>query len=287
MAKSALKTRKEQIELKLLAKKRLLAAKKAAVTRLAKKREEEELKKRDMIIDQYMPYASSIASRVAKSLSLSSEYEDIICSARLGLLEAAKRYDESQNVDFRTFAYYRIKGAIFDGLRKSGWLPRSVYSRLKFEEASNEYLQFVSENAKNSKEASDASIEPDLSSTVNTLASIYIISLDANEDLDVEDTSQEDLEKRAEFHQIRAHMRDAIVSLPPKEKQLIMMYYFQNRTLEEAGEKLELSKSWVSRLHARALELLFKRIRTLAAKGNLGAIDNSSTEEEIVEPQEN
>lgn len=286
MAKSALKLRKEQIEARLLAKKRFLAAKKAAATRLAKKREEEELKKRDMIIEQYMPYASSIASRVAKSLSLSSEYEDIICNARLGLLEAAKRYDESQNVDFRTFAYYRIKGAIFDGLRKSGWLPRSVYSKLKFEEASNEYLQFVSENSKNSKAATDTSVEPDLSNTVNTLASIYIISLDANEDLDIEDTSQEDLEKRAEFHQIRAHMREAIVSLPPKEKQLIMMYYFQNRTLEEAGEKLELSKSWVSRLHARALELLFKRIRMLAAKGNLGSMDNSS-EEEILGPQEN
>ncbi len=274
MAKSALKLKREQ-EAETLARKRMLSARKAAATRTAKKKEEEALKKRDIIIDQYMPYASSIASRVAKSLSLSSEYDDILCNARLGLLEAAKRFEVAQNVDFRTFAYYRIKGAIYDGLRKSGWLPRSVYARLKFEEASNDYLQFVSEN----HIAKETTNDMEIANTVNTLASIYIISLDANEDLDVEDTSQEDLERRAEYHQIRAHMRDAIGSLPPKEKQLVMMYYFQNRTLEEAGEKLKLSKSWVSRLHARALELLFKRIRVLAAKGQVGELEVSSTTE--------
>ncbi len=263
MAKLAIKPKaKETGE---LAKKKLLAARKAAVARMARKKEIEDLKKRDQIIEQYMPYAASIANRVAKSLSLSGEYDDILCGARLGLLEAAKRFNDAQNVDFRTFAYYRIKGAIYDGLRKSGWLPRSVYARLKFEEASNEYLQFMSESGRTTS-VEPVNTESEMSNTVNTLASIYVISLDANEDIDVEDTSQEELEKRAEFHQVRTHMREAISSLPPKEKQLIMMYYFQNRTLEEAGEKLGLSKSWVSRLHARALELLFKRIRVLAGK---------------------
>ncbi|MBI2974795.1 MAG: sigma-70 family RNA polymerase sigma factor [Deltaproteobacteria bacterium] len=273
MAKSALKLK--QMQANEIARKRLMTARKAAITRLANKKEEEALKKRDQIVAQYMPYASSIASRVTKSLSLSGEYEDILCSARLGLIEAAKRFDESQNVDFRTFAYYRIKGAIYDNLRKSGWLPRSIYSKLKFEEASNEYLQYVSESGR----IPPIDSEKEVQNTVNTLASIYVISLDANEDIDIEDTSQEDLEKRAEFQQIRAHMRDAVSSLPPKEKQLIMMYYFQNRTLEEAGEKFKLSKSWVSRLHARALELLFKRIRVLAAKGSVG-------EEGAEEPKE-
>ena len=89
--------------------------------------------------------------------------------------------------------------------------------------------------------------------TVNSLASIYIISIDATEDMDVEDKDSMDVEQRTEFMQIRRHMRDAIGTLPDKEKQLIMMYYFQNKTLEEVGGKLGLSKSWTSRLHARAL----------------------------------
>ncbi|PIR17495.1 MAG: RNA polymerase subunit sigma-70 [Deltaproteobacteria bacterium CG11_big_fil_rev_8_21_14_0_20_49_13] len=269
MAKSALKMKKERITASDIARKRLLAARKAVATKFAKKKEIEALHKRDMIIEQYMPYATSIANRVVKSLSLTAEYEDILCAARLGLLEAAKRYDDREDVDFRTFAYYRIKGAIYDGLRKSGWIPRSVYSRLKFEEASNEYLQHVSENRAQSSEGKSGK---EIFDTVNTLASIYVISLDANEDMDIEDTNLEDLDKRAEYHQIRNHMRDAMGSLPPKEKQLIMMYYFQNKTLEEAGEKLGLSKSWVSRMHARALELLLKRIRILAVKGQTGQL---------------
>lgn len=261
MAKSAPQAKR----LNETARKRILAARKAALTRLARKKEEEAVKKANMLVEQYMPYATSIANRVSKSLSLTSEYEDIICNARLGLLEAAKRFNDCREIDFKTFAYYRIKGAIFDGLRKTGWLPRSVYSRLKFEEASNDYLRQLSEEA---RATSEVHTEKDVSDTINTLASIYVISLDANEELDVEDTSQEDLQKRAEYHQIRSYMREAISSLPQKEKQLIMMYYFQNKTLEEAGDKLELSKSWVSRMHARALEMLLKRVKVLADKGN-------------------
>lgn len=256
---------KPSLKLSEIAKRRVLAAKKSAATRLANKQEQEALKQRDILIEQYMPYASSIASRVAKSLSLKNEYEDVLCNARLGLLEAAKRFDNTQKVDFRTFAYYRIKGAIFDGLRKSGWLPRSVYARIKFEEASNEYLQFVSENGRAPAEGEHVR---EVSDTVNTLASIYVMSLDVDDELDIEDTTQQDLDTRAEFHQVRAHMREAIATLPPKEKQLIMMYYFQNKTLEEAGQKLELSKSWTSRLHARALELLLRRTKTLSERGS-------------------
>ena len=55
-------------------------------------------------------------------------------------------------------------------------------------------------------------------------------------------------------------MKESIESLPDKERKLVKMYYFQNKTLEEAGTDLGLSKSWTSRLHARALEILFKKI---------------------------
>lgn len=232
------------------------------------------LKKRDEIIAQYMPYASSIAGRVCQTLSSAVDYEDVLCNARLGLLEAAKRFDEAENVDFRTFAYYRIKGAIYDGLRRSGWLPRTLYAKLKFEEAANEYLRNKSSDAVKSV---DYKAEDEAAETVNSLASIYIISLDASDDFDVPDENGVDLEQRSEFAEVRHYMREAIGTLPEKEKQLVKMYYFQNKTLEEIGEKLGLSKSWTSRLHARALSLLFKRIRHMASKN--GNNDGGSKEE--------
>lgn len=239
------------------------------------KKELKELRDRDDIIKQYMPYASSIASRVCQSLSSAVDYEEVLCNARLGLLEAAKRFDEQQEVDFKTFAYYRIKGAIYDGLRRSGWLPRTLYAKIKFEEAANEYLQNKSLHGGGTIANKSSIYEGDdnvIAETVNSLASIYIISLDASDDIDVEDTEGTNIEQRTEFMQVRKHMRDAIGSLPDKEKQLIMMYYFQNRTLEDIGVKLGLSKSWTSRLHARALSLLFKRIRgrSMAKVDNVG-----------------
>ena len=244
-----------------------VATKGAGIGALNKK-ELEILKKRDEIIGQYMPYAASIASRVCQSLSSAVDYEEVLCNARLGLLEAAKRFDETQEVDFRTFAYYRIKGAIYDGLRRSGWLPRTLYSKIKFEEAANDYLR--TKSAFGAVEASGENKDSVISETVNSLASIYIISIDASEDLEIEDENTVDIEQRTEFLQIRKYMRDSIGSLPEKEKQLIKMYYFQNKTLEEIGDKLGLSKSWTSRLHARALELLFKRIRNKATMKNEG-----------------
>lgn len=227
------------------------------------------LKKRDELIAQHMPYAASIASRVYQSISSVVEYDEVVCQARLGLLEAAKRYDESLGIDFKTFAYYRIKGAIYDGLRKAGWIPRTLYAKLKFEEAANDYLQFMSDRA--DSRLVDHS-EEEIAETVNSLASIYIISLDSTDDFDVEDTKIADPNQKMEFRQVRLHMREAINSLPSIEKKLIKMYYFQNKTLEEVGEELKMSKSWTSRLHARALGMLLKKVK-------LNKLDEEETEE--------
>lgn len=257
MAKSALKTRPRA---KMLQRPPMVKERKPtrAEARRFEARQLEETRRQNALVTQYLPFATSVASRVAQSLSSSVDYDDILCNARLGLLEAAQRFDLAHQVDFRTFAYYRIKGAIYDGLRKSGWIPRSLYARLKFEEAANDYLQ-----QRSLHHPPEESAVSEMTDTVNSLASIYVMSIDAQEDFDIEDTGQPSVDQRTEFHQIRAHMREAMTILPPKEKQLIMMYYFQNRTLEEAGARLGLSKSWTSRLHVRALEALLKRIRVL------------------------
>ena len=183
-----------------------------------------------------------------------------MCYARLGLLEAAERFDPTMNVDFKTFAYYRIKGAIYDGLRKSGWVPRALYAKIKFEQATNNYLEYMSQNSRSLDEDEKAA---EVYDTVNSLASIYVISIDASEEpMEIEDTSAKNSEQVAQFQQLKEHMKASIELLPGKERKLIKMYYFQNKTLEEAGAELGLSKSWTSRLHARALELLFKKVNS-------------------------
>lgn len=218
------------------------------------------------LVEKYLPFATSVANKVARALSSDVDYDDILCNARLGLLEAAQRFDVRFNVDFKTFAYYRIKGAIYDGLRKTGWVPRSLYSKIKFDQAANDYLKTITERIAESTQAVKEDIDS-IYDTVNSLASIYVMSLDGMDDFEVEDkAARKDIEHKAEFQKIKERMRDSIEELPDKERKLVKMYYFQNRTLEEIGARLNLSKSWTSRLHARALDLLFKKLTALGAK---------------------
>lgn len=228
--------------------------------------------KQDSLIEKYLPFAAAVANKVARALASDVDYDDILCNARLGLLEAAQRFDSRFNVDFKTFAYYRIKGAIYDGLRKTGWIPRSLYSKIKFDQAANEYLQTITEKIAEGTQAIKEDVDS-IYDTMNSLASIYVMSIDGMEDFEVEDKqAKKDIEHKVEFQKIKEKMRDAIEDLPDKERKLVKMYYFQNRTLEEIGTRLSLSKSWTSRLHARALEILFKKLTALKGQGKNGEL---------------
>lgn len=219
---------------------------------------------RDALVEQYYPYATSIASKLARTLPSDVDFDEILCNARLGLLEAAKRFDPKYGVEFRTFAYYRIKGAIFDGLRKTGWIPRSLYSKIKFEQAANEYLDANAQRTDSKSKFLEKELSG-MSESVNSVASIYVLSVESMEEFEIEDEdAKRAIEHKAEFQKIKEKVCDAIEALPDKERKLVKMYYFQSKTLEEIGEQLELSKSWTSRLHARALELLFKKVSDLS-----------------------
>lgn len=217
----------------------------------------------EKLVEQYLPFATSVANKVSRALPSEADYDDILCNARLGLLEAAQRFDSRFNVDFKTFAYYRIKGAIYDGLRKTGWIPRSLYNKIKFDREANEHMMTLTERITRSTDVIKGDVDA-IYDTVNSLASIYVMSLDGMEDFEVEDESaKKEIEHKAEFQKIKEKMRDAIEALPDKERKLVKMYYFQNKTLQEIGDRLNLSKSWTSRLHARALEILFKKLSSL------------------------
>src|SRR5687768_1326045 len=98
---------------------------------------------RRALAEQYMPYVRSIAGKIKKTVAKEIEFEDLVEYGMIGLLEAADRYDPSHGANFMTFAYYRIRGAIYDGLRGMGWMSRSEYAKARFEERANEFLAEV------------------------------------------------------------------------------------------------------------------------------------------------
>src|ERR1044071_102934 len=96
---------------------------------------------RDQLIQQHLSLVQSVARKLKKQITARVEFDDLVGYGSKGLIEAAERFDPRHGVAFTTFAYYRIRGAMLDGLRTMGWYSRADYARYRAEERANEYLQ--------------------------------------------------------------------------------------------------------------------------------------------------
>lgn len=216
---------------------------------------------RQVLIEKYMPYVRSIAGKIKKTVAKEIDFEDLVEYGMIGLLEAADRYDPQFGANFMTFAYYRIRGAIYDGLRGMGWMSRSEYARARFEERANEYLSQVAAAQESGTEAPANPFEhavQDLASAVQGLAAVYITTIDGTEGLQIKDEGSPGAEENLGLEQARSLVRETIKKLSEQERQLLEMYYYKEMSLQEVGEKLGLSKSWTSRLHARVIDKLHR-----------------------------
>jgi len=205
------------------------------------------------LLEKYGPYVRSIAAGVCRQFRAQLDLDEIMAYGHMGLLEAAERFNPSLGANFLTFAHYRIKGAMFDGLRKMGILSSSESTALNAER-SNAYLSNLSDRD-GGAHTSFAEDVGDISSAVSSLAIVYAASLDAPESQQVA-SEQLSAEERLELEQTKRRIRKAMGMLSEKERRLLQAYYFQSKTLEEAGTEIGQSKSWASRLHARAIEKL-------------------------------
>jgi len=212
------------------------------------------------VCEQFTPFVRSIAGKIKKTVAKEIEFDDLVEYGMIGLLEAAERYDPSHGANFMTFAYYRIRGAIYDGLRGMGWMSRSEYAKARFEERANEYLAEIAMAEAAGEAPPENPFEmavQDLAQAVQGLAAVYLTSLDGTEGMQIEDKNA-GAEESLGLEQARTMVRDTIKKLNDQERQLLEMYYYKEMSLQEVGEKLGLSKSWTSRLHARVIEKLHR-----------------------------
>jgi RNA polymerase sigma factor FliA len=221
------------------------------------------------LVEQYMPFVRGIAAKVKKSVSKNIEFDDLLAYGMTGLLEAAERYDPKVGANFMTFSYYRVRGAIYDGLRNMGWVSRTEYQKIRFEERANSYLENMASREAIGGEQSRAvedNVE-ELANQVSQLVTIYVTSLEAMEDLQVEDKDRQPLDERLSDIEMKGYVREAIQRLPEADREIVQMYYFKEMNLQDVGSKLGLSKSWTSRRHAQAIDKLTKILQDLMAEG--------------------
>ncbi len=224
---------------------------------------------RDKLAVQYMSYVRSIAGKIKKTLSKDIEFDDLVSYGMLGLFEAADRFDAKFGANFMTFAYYRIRGAIYDGLRGMGWVSRSEYQKIRFEAHANAFLNNVHEQnvaiPANVKKTDDDEVS-DLANVVEGLVTIYVTALDAMEGFQIKDERGPTLEESMEMAQARGLVAEAVSKLPEQERKLLELYYYKELSLEDVGKQLGLSKSWTSRLHTRAINKLSRLLRELVTE---------------------
>ena len=217
------------------------------------------------LIEKHLPLVQAIARMVKKTVGASIDFDDLIGYGSKGLVEAAERFDARHGVAFSTFAYYRIRGSMYDGLRAMGWYSRADYARYRAEERANEYLRNRADRegagqaqagaaGAGSPSASEAATLAEVHEILSSVATVHITSLEAASS--VPDESLPAADVAVDNHRLSHRVRQAVAGLPDKERRLMELYYFADKNLEEAGAALGLSKSWACRLHARAVDLL-------------------------------
>src|SRR5262245_10160555 len=93
------------------------------------------------LISDGQALVQSLVTKVCRSIPMRVDRDDLVSYGEIGLAEAARDFDPEQGVSFTTFAYYRVRGAIYDGLSKMSWTSRAYYKRLKYRQMSNEVMQ--------------------------------------------------------------------------------------------------------------------------------------------------
>lgn len=220
------------------------------------------------LIEQGQGLVHSLAAKVSRSVPVRTDIEDLIAYGELGLAQAARDYDASRGVAFTTFAYHRVRGAIYDGLAQMTWTSRAQYRRLRHLQMAEEIVAQDAESAPADGQESLESGARWLRSVTDKLVAVYLTS-QGDDGGGLRDSAVEDPGVTASTivaqQEISEQIRRLIDELPNVERRLITAVYLEGATLQKAGQALGISKSWASRLHAQALEMLARSLRRLGA----------------------
>lgn len=209
------------------------------------------------LFEQGQPLVRSLALTIKRRLPVRMDLDDLIGYGQLGLAEAVKHFDESKKTRFTTFAYYRIKGAIYDGVSKMSWTSRGRLNRLRFQEAARRADETMSTNSDRREDKRHHLIDQ--------LARVHVTDrynpeATASSNAGLRDAGVSPLTV-AVNREAASKLEELIKELPRIPRILIKSVYYEGVTLREAAVRLGISKSWASRLHAQTLQQLAFALR--------------------------
>jgi RNA polymerase sigma factor for flagellar operon FliA len=238
-----------------------------------------ERSERDRLLLEHLPSVRYIAHRIHERLPQHVELDDLISAGVVGLIDAFNKFDHTKQVQFKSYAQFRIRGAILDSLRVLDWSPRELRRKGR---AVQEAVQTITRNQRRTP------TEPEIARELNISLNEYQLLLGQLKGLEIgslnlehnDDSGEDQLayiagspEDDPLFRCLQGEMRqmliDAIEELPEKERMVLTLYYYEELTMKEIGLTLGVVESRVSQIHSAAVVRLrsslqgFKKMQKL------------------------
>lgn len=231
------------------------------------------------MITKYAYLVKYLAGRVAARIPSSVIFDELISAGSMGLIDAVDKYDPKKNVGLKTYAQYRIKGAILDELRNMDWYSRSMRKKIQNIEKAAHAVEF-----REGRPAQDVEIAEELGVTIEgyfkMLSDIHgaaLLSLDDyirnddnethsmstfSEGMKSDDSPSENIMKK----ELKDVVAEAIRKLTEKEQLVISLYYYDELTLKEIGKVMDLTESRICQIHTMALIKMKTKIKAYSKK---------------------
>jgi RNA polymerase sigma factor for flagellar operon FliA len=218
---------------------------------------------RDTVLMEHLPTVRYLARRIHERLPQHVELEDLVSAGVVGLIDALCKFDHNKKVQFKSYAQFRIRGAILDSLRTLDWSPRELRRKGR---AVEEAIRAVTQRVGRAPSEQEIAKEMELTLSeyqllLGDLKGLEIGSLHVERSEDSGDeelayipgTPEEDPLFRCLKGELKQRLVDAIDELPEKERMVLTLYYYEELTMKEIGLTLGVVESRVSQIHSSAV----------------------------------
>jgi len=230
----------------------------------------------EKVMIEHLPIVRFIARRIHERLPQHVPIEDLYSAGVVGLLDAFSKFDPSKQVQFRSYAQFRIRGAILDNLRTLDWSPRELRRKGRAIEQAIQTLTAQYGRAPNDLEIA-AQLHIDLAAYQQLLGELKGLEIGTLHSERSEDSGEEELvylpnrpEDDPLFRFLHTEMRErltqAISDLPERERLVMTLYYYEETTMKEIGLILGVVESRISQIHASAVLHLRARLADFATR---------------------
>lgn len=225
---------------------------------------------------EHLPVVRYIARRIHERLPHHVEMEELVSAGVLGLMDAFQKFDPAKKVQFRSYAQFRIRGAILDSLRTLDWSPRDLRRKGRaIEQAIRVLTARLGRTPSENEIAAELGMKlGDYHQLLGELKGLEIgtLHLERSEDSGEEELAyvpnrqEDDPLFRCLEGEMRERLAEAVRNLPERERLVMTLYYYEEMTMKEIGLTLGVVESRVSQIHAAAVLRLRAMLADLTAK---------------------